>query len=292
VKLWLLLCVAVPLASAAEQQTRFVVTRPTLISFFLDSTDKKVRRDGNEALAGFQFYLPDAEHTLEQAGVEVHQVFHVTSFRVKSRSQWRTFAPRKVTFGYYFVAPGREPRIEYGADDTDTILGFAAEYFHLQLLRDDFLISSRGPGNLTVDMSKDDVRRLYPESELSADGSEIRILAPQSGEVAIRIFLNSKTSRIVEMDVFDSRYRTDRYTNLGPGATFGELLHNETGLSLVQVADTWAVASASICLTFQLDVDDATRRRLDTEERIDWQRVIPESTPIRAVTLFASGCRF
>jgi len=402
----LLLCLAAPLGSAAEQQTRFVITRPTLISFVLDFTDKQTETEGNEALADFEFYLPGAEDALQKAGVEVHQVFHVKSFQVKSGSRWRTFAPRKVTIGYYFIAPGREPRIEYGVedtetildiarryfptkfpitphgagiataateqrtrfeitrptlisffldftdelslpdaeealqkagvevhqvfqvksiqvksgsrwrtftprtgsagyyfiapgreprieygvDDTDTILGLAGEYFHLQLLRDDFLISSRGAGNVTLDMSQDEVRRLFPDSEFSADGNEIRIRAPQSGEVAIRISLNSKTSRAVEMDIFDSRYRTDRYTNLGPGSTFGELLHKEAGLSLVQVSDTWAVASSN-CMTFQLDVDDTTRSRLGTEERAQWPFVIPESTPIRAVTLFASGCR-
>jgi hypothetical protein len=287
----LLLCLAAPLATAADQQTRFVITRPTLISFFLDFTDEQTEAEGNEALADFEFYLPGAEDAVQKAGVEVHDVFHVKSFQVKSGSRWRTFAPRKVKAGYYFIAPGREPRIEYGVEDTESILDIAREYFHLKLAGDYPLITSRAAGDVTLDMFKDEILRLHPESEFSADGSEIRIPAPQSRDVAIRIFLNPKTSRAVEMDIFDSRYRTDRHTNLGPGSTFGELLHKETGLSLVQVSDTWAVSSSN-CMTFQLDVDDATRRRLDTEERVDWQRVVPESTPMRAVTLFASGCRF
>jgi hypothetical protein len=38
-------------AAAAEQQIRFVITGPTLISFFLNYTDDEIKADGgNEAL--------------------------------------------------------------------------------------------------------------------------------------------------------------------------------------------------------------------------------------------------
>jgi hypothetical protein len=76
--LWLSLSIAI----AAGQQTRFIITKPTLISFFLDYTDEQVEaaKGGiNEALSDFVFYLPPAEDKLTDAGVEVHAVFKVKS---------------------------------------------------------------------------------------------------------------------------------------------------------------------------------------------------------------------
>jgi hypothetical protein len=125
--------------------------------------------------------------------------------------------------------------------------------------------------------------------EINGGSPEIRILMPQpSTDVALRIFFDPETSRIVEMDVLDRRFRTT--TNLGPGSTFGELLRGALNLSLEQQSDTWAVISAASCMTFQLGTDDTTASRLATEERTEWQHVLPEATPIRSVSLFASGC--
>jgi hypothetical protein len=62
----------------AGLDARFVITRPTLISFFLNYTDDTIQADGgNEALSDFVFYLPRAEDKLRAAGVEVPAVFKV-----------------------------------------------------------------------------------------------------------------------------------------------------------------------------------------------------------------------
>jgi hypothetical protein len=120
-------------AGAEPQQTKFVITQPTLISFFLDYTDKQVKEEGDEALADFVFYLPYAEEKLRGAGVEVHAVFKVKSFRVKVGRRWQTVRPR-ASIGYYFIAPGREPEIEFGVEDTGNILDLARKYFKLPAL--------------------------------------------------------------------------------------------------------------------------------------------------------------
>ena len=40
-----------------------------------------------------------------------------------------TFRPGKITVGYYFVAPGKKPRIEYGVNTDDGLVDIAKEYF-------------------------------------------------------------------------------------------------------------------------------------------------------------------
>src|SRR5579884_171191 len=121
-RLWLVFFMAASVARGAEhQQTKFRITKPTLISFFLNFTDKQVEKEGNEALADFVFYLPYAEDKLRAAGVEVHAVFKVKSFQVKTGRRWRTVRPI-TDVGYYFIAPGREPEIELGVEDTESIL--------------------------------------------------------------------------------------------------------------------------------------------------------------------------
>jgi hypothetical protein len=308
---WLASCLMASVATAAEQETRFVITGPTLISFFLGYTDEEILADGgNEALNDFVFYLPAAEDTLRAAGVQVHAVFKAKSFQVKMGSRWRTVKPREDA-GYYFITPGREPRIELGVEDTESIIDFARDYFRLKTLPPspfpraetkpftppppEFLITVHSAGRVSMAMPKSDILRLFPPplaEEVNAGSSEIRIFIPQQSQTpnaALRLFLSPDASRIVRMDVLDKRFRTT--TNLGPGSTFGELRRSALSLSLTQESDVWTVDSAASCMNFQLDVDEATAARLATVERIEWQHVIPEATPIRAVSLFASGCR-
>jgi hypothetical protein len=303
-------CVMVSMATAAEQQTRFVIIGPTLISFFPDYTDDEILADGgNEALSDFDFYLPAAEETLKRAGVQVHAVFKVKSFQVKMGSRWRTVKPREKV-GYYFIAPGHEPRLEFGVEDTETIVDFAREYFRLKTLPTtpyprlgarpvtlplpEFRITAHGAGKVDMDMSREEIHMLFPPplaEEVNGGSPEIQIFVPQKSptrSMALRLFLNPDTSRIVKMDVLDKRFRTTN--NLGPGSTFGELVRRELNLSLTQESGTWVVNSATGCMTFQLDVDTATAARLATEDRVEWQHVLPEATPISAVSLFASGC--
>jgi hypothetical protein len=124
---------------AAVPQTRFFITKPTLISFFLDYTDEQVEKEGNEALTDFLFYLPYAEKILREAGVEVHAVVKVKSFDVKAGRRWRTVRPSDKV-GYYFIAPGREPEMEFGVEDTESILELARKYFRLP-------VASYGPNS-------------------------------------------------------------------------------------------------------------------------------------------------
>ena len=54
-------------------------------------------------------------------------------FEVKVGRRWQTVRPR-VSVGYYFIAPGREPEIEFGVEDTGSIVDLARKYFKLPAL--------------------------------------------------------------------------------------------------------------------------------------------------------------
>ena len=56
-------CVTASVAGPAKQETRFVITGPTVISFFLNYTDKEVS-GGDEAFNDFVYYLPTIENQL------------------------------------------------------------------------------------------------------------------------------------------------------------------------------------------------------------------------------------
>ena len=310
-KVLLAFCAIVSVATPAEQQTRFVITGPTLISFFLNYTDDGILADGgNEALYDFGHYLPAAEDKLREAGVQVHAVLKVKSFQVKIGSRWHTFQPRGNDVGYYFIAPGRKPRVEFGIQETEGILDIARNYFRLKTLPPrprpraetkrvapplpEFLITEHGAGKVNLTMARDEILRLFPPSlamEVNAGSPEIQIFMSQKSrtrKVALRLFLSPDTSRIVKMEILDRRFRS--LTNLGPGSTFGELLRGARNLSLTMESGRWAVTSGASCMTFLLDVDETTTARLATEERIQWQDVLPKTTPVRAVSIFASGC--
>jgi len=207
-------------------------------------------------------YFPPAEDKLKEAGVDVHAVFKVKSFQVKLGSRWHTVQPRGGNAGYYFIAPGRAPRIEYGVEDTGGILDFARDYFHLpQPLAPpppELRITAQGAGDVKMAMTRGEILRLFPPPlamEIDTRTPEIRIFAAQSTNgIALRIFLDRNTQRIAEMDILDHRFKTD--ANLGPGSTFGDLLRSERNLSLTGRSDAWAVSSASGCLTYQLTVEE------------------------------------
>jgi hypothetical protein len=180
ISLALAFCVAAPGATTRHQPTRFVITGPTLISFFLNYTDEETKADGNEALNDFLFYLSAAKDELKKAGVRVNTVFKVDRFQVKLGSKWQTVKPaRGHDVGYYFIAPGRKPHIEDGVEDTESILIAAGEYFRLKALPQrpayrlpddhpfarplpEFLITPHSAGKVSMAMDKDRILRLFP----------------------------------------------------------------------------------------------------------------------------------
>jgi hypothetical protein len=121
-----LVLVALPVSLRAGEQLTFVVHGPTVVAFFPPVT-KADLKDGCESLADFQFYNPQISQMLQKEGIDFREVYAL-SFRIRIGAKVTTFRTRKIQVGYYFIAPSKKPRVEYG------VLGFepidiAHEYF-------------------------------------------------------------------------------------------------------------------------------------------------------------------
>jgi len=81
-----------------------------------------------EALADFQFYARSVRAPLRKAGIEFYELY-THSFGLRVGNKWTTFWPAKANVGYYFVAPGKKPRIEYGVMTDSDLLQVANAYF-------------------------------------------------------------------------------------------------------------------------------------------------------------------
>lgn len=125
-----LLLLAPGYAQEAPIQT-FVISRPTIVAFFppLSEADLDKNPDMNEALGDFQLYASRAQAPLKKAGIDFEVVSAVT-FNVKDGATARTFRTGKIGIGYYFIAPGKAPHIEFGVMTDDDILAMAAKVFH------------------------------------------------------------------------------------------------------------------------------------------------------------------
>lgn len=116
-----------PSPLSAKQDPAVVIDGPTVVAFFSPESHSKDRADDNEALADFQFYAAKARKPLKDAGIAFVEIY-ASSFRVQRRSRTTTFRPGKVKVGYYFVAPNKEPHVEYGVMTDTDIIQFAENY--------------------------------------------------------------------------------------------------------------------------------------------------------------------
>ena len=124
-----LLCLA---SGAAPKEKLVVVNGPTVVAFFPPVTGAELAKDPdtNESLVDFQLYATRVREKLNNAGIEF-QVIYASSFAVRCGAKTTTFRPKKTTVGYYFIAPGKSPRVEYGVMTDVDILRVAAEHFQL-----------------------------------------------------------------------------------------------------------------------------------------------------------------
>jgi hypothetical protein len=129
---WCVLALAC-VAAAGPRQAKtatVVVQGPTVIAFFEPVTDAELDKDAdlNETLSDFQLYARKAREPLRKAGVEFHELY-VNSFQLRIGQSLTSFRPTKATVGYYFIAPGKKPQIEYGVMTDLDLLDLANKYF-------------------------------------------------------------------------------------------------------------------------------------------------------------------
>ena len=125
-------------ASLPSAQPSFAIRRPTVIAFFPPVTQKELVRDPetNESLADFQLYVQHAREPLAQMGIDLKEVY-ARSFRTNVGGNISTFRVGDVDVGYYFVAPGKKPRIEYGVETDSDLVQLSNEYFRKQSRADE-----------------------------------------------------------------------------------------------------------------------------------------------------------
>ena len=117
---------------SSQDTPTFEISQPTIVAFFPPVTQSELVKepDTNESLSDFQFYASQVREPLKKAGVEFKEVY-ARSFRLRLRQTVTTFRPAKVEVGYYFITPGKKPRIEYGVMTDVDLLQIANEYFGL-----------------------------------------------------------------------------------------------------------------------------------------------------------------
>jgi hypothetical protein len=131
---WLFLVMALLAAGGTLEAQRvpqgpvIEIHRATIIAFYPPgSKGDEADADADEALSDFQFYAERIKQPLSNAGI-VLQVLYANSFRVCLGTGTITFHP-KTRIGYYLVAPGKKPHIEYGVMADSDLLLVAKRYF-------------------------------------------------------------------------------------------------------------------------------------------------------------------
>jgi hypothetical protein len=113
----------------SRKAAAFEIDRPTIIAFFPSDTKSQSKNsDADDSLSDFQLYAASARQPLQNAGVELEEVY-AREFQIALDGKTTNFRPPKAEPGYYFAMPGRKPRIEYGVMNDSDILRVAREYF-------------------------------------------------------------------------------------------------------------------------------------------------------------------
>jgi len=117
------------LAAAADEQPTIKVTGPTVIAFFPPVTKAELEKDLdlNCVLSDFQFFAAESRKAFKDTGIDFHEIY-AKSFVIQIGDQKTLFRPGdgEMSVGYYFVSPGKSPRVEYGID---LDMEIAKEYF-------------------------------------------------------------------------------------------------------------------------------------------------------------------
>jgi hypothetical protein len=128
----ILLAIWTAYARESHETPVFDIDKPTILAFFRPSGGiNKVESNANDSLSDFQAYLRKANGPLQNAGIEIHEVY-ARSFRIRIGPTITTYQTKKAGVGYYLVAPGKKPRIEYGVMTDADLIGVAGEYFGLK----------------------------------------------------------------------------------------------------------------------------------------------------------------
>jgi hypothetical protein len=121
--------------AVAKTPTVFIVRGPTVVAFFPPVSDSELDSDAdlNETLSDFQYYADEVRGPFKRAGIEFHETY-TRSFLIRMTGKAITFrATRKNDVGYYFIAPGKKPHVEYDVMTDEELLDVAHDYFGIAI---------------------------------------------------------------------------------------------------------------------------------------------------------------
>jgi hypothetical protein len=118
----------------ARPEPVFVIHGPTIVAFFAPAIGPELKNESdlNEALSDFQLYYGQASAPLRKAGIDFPDT-NTLSFRVRIGKRLRRYRMSKIGVGYFFIAPGKEPHIEYGVMTDANLLDAARKYFGIAI---------------------------------------------------------------------------------------------------------------------------------------------------------------
>jgi hypothetical protein len=111
-----------------------VIHRPTIVAFCRPVTRSELDGDpdANEAIGDFEFYAGSSRTRFKNTGIDFREL-NARSFRYRVGSKVRTFHTGEIGIGYYFVAPGREPHVEYGVMTDEDLVDAVRKYFGIAI---------------------------------------------------------------------------------------------------------------------------------------------------------------
>jgi hypothetical protein len=126
----LLLSVAGSRVTAAAKAPVFTVQTRTVVAFFAPVSDRDLDdEDTSEGLSDFQYYDDEVRAPFRKAGIEFHETY-TRSFTIRMKGKVLPFhTTRTNDIGYYFIAPGKKPHVEYGVLTDEDLLDVAHDYF-------------------------------------------------------------------------------------------------------------------------------------------------------------------
>jgi hypothetical protein len=136
---WIFLFVAVWAGTGNAQKTTkpvpvFVIHQPTIIAFYPHYTQDELDKGEGDAAAmdDFSFYAYKADKRLHKAEIDFRFV-EARSFKVRVETKVHYFQGGKIDIGYYFIAPGKEPHVEYGVMTDEDLFDAARKYFKIAI---------------------------------------------------------------------------------------------------------------------------------------------------------------
>jgi hypothetical protein len=132
----LLLGAGLRAGTVAKAPPVFNIKGPTVIAFFPPVSDSELDKDADldDSLSDFQYYDDEVRTPFRKAGIELHETYtRAFSIRVKGQPPVTFRTTRKNDVGYYFIAPGKKPHVEYEVMTDEDLLDVAHDYFGIPL---------------------------------------------------------------------------------------------------------------------------------------------------------------